>query len=108
MLPDKPKDIRAIYVSDMGKAQNWEKPGADNWVEARKALFVIGSRAKGGMGGEEAVAFSERSAAEKFVVENGGRIVSFADVPKEYVLGSQGENPSATSEKDTSGRGSLD
>jgi len=94
MLPDEPKDIVAIYVSDMGKAQSWDRPGADNWVEARKALFVIGSRAKGGMGGEEAVPFSERTAAEKFVSDNGGRIVAFADVPRDYVLAS-GEQPRA-------------
>lgn len=88
VLPDEPKDILAIYVSDMGKAPSWDKPGADNWVEARKASFVIGSRVKGGMGADEAVPFSERAAAEKFVAENGGRIVSFTEVPREYVLGS--------------------
>ncbi len=88
MLPDEPKDILAIYVSDMGKAKSWDQPGADNWVEARKALFVIGSRMKGGMGGEEAVPFSDRGPAEKFVAENGGRIVGFADVPHDYVLAS--------------------
>ncbi len=88
MLPDEPKDIQAIYVSDMGKARSWDQPGADNWVEARKALFVIGSRVKGGMGGDEAVPFSDRGFAEKFVSENGGRIVGFADVPRDYVLAS--------------------
>lgn len=88
MLPDEPKDIQAIYVSDMGKAPSWDKPGAENWVEARKAQFVIGSRVKGGMGGDEAVPFSDKSAAEKFVAENGGRIVAFSDVPRDYVLGS--------------------
>jgi copper chaperone NosL len=91
MLPDEPKDIRAIYVSDMGKAGSWDKPGADNWVEARKALFVIGSRIKGGMGGDEAVPFSERAAAETFATENGGRVVGFAEVPRDYILGS-GDN----------------
>jgi len=101
LLPDEPKDIQAIYVSDMGKAPSWEKPGADNWVEARKALFVIGSRAKGGMGGEEAVPFSDRAAAEKFAAENGGRIVPFAEVPHEYVLGSGGERVGAADEDGT-------
>ncbi|MDA9522555.1 copper chaperone [Bradyrhizobium sp. CCBAU 11434] len=90
MLPDEPKDIQAIYVSDMGKAPSWDKPGADNWVEARKAVFVIGSRAKSGMGGNEAVPFSERAAAEKFVGESGGRIVGFDQVPRDYVLASVG------------------
>jgi copper chaperone NosL len=88
MLPDEPKDIQAIYVSDMAKASSWDKPGADNWVEARKAFFVIDSRAKGGMGGDEAVPFSDRGAAEKFAAENGGRIVKFDQVPREYVLAS--------------------
>jgi len=88
MLPDEPKDIQAIYVSDMGKAASWDKPGADNWVEARKALFVIGSQLKGGMGGDEAVPFSDRAAAEKFVGKNGGHIVTFDQVPREYVLAS--------------------
>jgi copper chaperone NosL len=87
MLPEEPKDIRAIYVSDMGKAETWEKPGVKNWIDARQALFVIESRMKGGMGAEELVPFSDRKAAETFASRNGGRIVSFAEVPKEYVLG---------------------
>ena len=98
MLPDEPKDIQAIYVSDMAKAPSWEKPGAANWVEARKAVFVIGSRLKGGMGNDEAVPFSDRGAAEKFAADNGGRIVAFADVPRDYVLGSGDDRPDAPSD----------
>jgi copper chaperone NosL len=88
MLPEEPKDIRAIYVSDMAKAPSWEKPGATNWVDARRAFFVIGSRLKGGMGADETVPFSDKGAAEKFTAENGGRVVLFADMPRDYVLGS--------------------
>ncbi|QQO22603.1 nitrous oxide reductase accessory protein NosL [Bradyrhizobium diazoefficiens] len=95
MLPDEPKDIQAIYVSDMGKAPSWDKPGADNWVEAREAVFVIGSRAQSGMGGDEAVPFSERAAAEIFVRKNGGRIVPFDQVPRDYVLTSASTQGSA-------------
>ncbi|WP_201862980.1 nitrous oxide reductase accessory protein NosL [Microvirga soli] len=91
MLPEEPKDIRAIYVSDMAKASDWDKPGATNWVDAKQASFVIGSRMQGGMGGDEAVPFSDRGAAEKFAAENGGRIVAFAEVPKDYVLGATAE-----------------
>ena len=47
MLPEEPKDIRAIYVSDMAKAPSWDKPGANNWVDAKQASFVIGSRDAG-------------------------------------------------------------
>ncbi len=99
MLPDEPKDIQAIYVSDMAKAPSWQKPGADNWVEARKAMFVIGSRIKGGMGGDEAVPFSDRAAAEKFVADNGGRIVGFTEVPRDYVLGSDDDKAGAASDE---------
>jgi copper chaperone NosL len=88
MLPEEPKDIQAIYVSDMGKAPSWDKPGVSNWVEAHHAVFVIGSRMKGGMGADEAVPFSDGAAAEKFASEQGGRIVSFADMPREYILAS--------------------
>lgn len=87
MLPEEPKDIRAIYVSDMGKAPSWHQPGAANWVEARQALYVIGSRMKGGMGADETVPFSDRGEAERFASQNGGRIMTFPEVPRDYVLG---------------------
>lgn len=87
MLPEEPKDIRAIYVSDMGKAPSWDKPGRTNWIDAKSASYVLGSRKKGGMGADEAVPFLEKASAETFAQENGGRVVSFAEVPKDYVLG---------------------
>lgn len=87
MLPEEPKDILAIYVSDMAKATSWDKPGAENWIEARSAFFVVGSRMKSGMGADEAVPFSDRAAAETFAGENGGRVTTFAEVPPSYVLG---------------------
>lgn len=88
MLPEEPKDIRAIYVSDMAKAPSWEEPGAANWVEARDAFFVIGSDMRGGMGAAEAAPFSDRVAAERFAAAHGGRIVAFAEMPRDYILGS--------------------
>ena len=94
MLPEEPKDIAAIYVSDMAKAPSWEKPGATNWIDARKAFYVIGSSAKGGMGAEEVVPFSTKEAAMQFAGKNGGRIVSFGEVPRDYVLGTGGTEPS--------------
>jgi copper chaperone NosL len=87
MLPEEPKDYAAIYVSDMGKAPSWEEPGETNWIDAKKAFYVIGSALRGGMGAEEAVPFSTREAAEKFASENGGKVMSFGDVPRDYILG---------------------
>jgi len=88
LMPDQPRDIRAIYVSDMGRAPSWDQPGETNWVDARKAFFVIESRRRGGMGAAEAVPFGVRTAAEAFVAANGGRVVTFDAIPSSYVLGS--------------------
>jgi copper chaperone NosL len=88
LMPDQPRDIRAIYVSDMARATSWEEPGATNWIDARKAFFVIESRKQGGMGAAEAVPFGNRAAADAFAGSNGGRVVTFAQIPSAYVLGS--------------------
>ncbi|MHC2411751.1 nitrous oxide reductase accessory protein NosL [Bradyrhizobium diazoefficiens] len=66
LMPDQPRDIRAIYVSDMARAPSWEEPGATNWIDAKKAFFVIESRKQGGMGAAEAVPFGNRAAADAF------------------------------------------
>jgi copper chaperone NosL len=86
MLPEEPKDIAAIYVSDMGKAKNWDRPEPGTWVDARKAFFVIESRKRGGMGEAEAIPFSDQAAVQAFVAENGGRVVRFDEMPREYIL----------------------
>ena len=98
MLPDEPKDILAVYVSDMAKAPSWDEPGIDNWVDARKAWFVVGGSARGGMGAEETVPFSRRADAERFGAEKGGRVVAFGDVPRTEVLAAGGEAPTAATE----------
>ena len=36
LMPDQPRDIRAIYVSDMARAPSWEEPGATNWIDAAR------------------------------------------------------------------------
>ncbi|TGQ72945.1 MULTISPECIES: nitrous oxide reductase accessory protein NosL [unclassified Mesorhizobium] len=104
MLPEEPKDIRAIYVSDMAKAPNWDNPGINNWVNAKDAFFVIGSDRKGGMGTAEAVPFSSSESARAFANEHGGQVLDFADLPRGYVLGQESETASYGS----SGPQSLD
>jgi copper chaperone NosL len=90
MLPEEPRDIAAIYVSDMGKAQSWEQPGAENWINAKTAFFVIDSRQRGGMGNEEAVPFATEADAQGFASKHGGRVVGFGEVPQDYILGTGG------------------
>jgi len=76
-LPEEAKTIAAVYVSDMAKAPSWDQPGADNWILAADAVFVVGSDRQGGMGGAEAVPFSSQAAAQAFVGQYHGRIVHF-------------------------------
>ena len=94
-LEEEPKDIVAIYVNDMDRATNWDRPEPGTWIDAREAWFVTGSRRAGGMGLPEAVPFGTRNGAEAFAAENGGRIVRLAEIPDDYVLGTP-EQPSPT------------
>lgn len=86
ILPEMPKAISAIYVSDMARAKDWDQPEPGMWVEAHQASYVIGSRRRSGMGGDEAIPFGEPAAARRFADANGGRIVNFADMPSDYIL----------------------
>jgi len=76
-LPEEPKDIGAIYVSDMAKAPSWEDPGGENWIAAGDAVYVVGSDRQGAMGGAEAVPFGAKDAAAAFASEHGGKVVGF-------------------------------
>ena len=87
LSPEEPKNVVAIYVNDMTDS-NWDNPGVDNWIDARKAWYVLGSDRKGGMGSPEAVPFSTKEKAELFAGQQGGSVYAFASIPKEYIMGS--------------------
>lgn len=86
-LPEEPRDIVAIYVNDMARAQKWDQPEPGAWVDPRKAWFVIDSNMRGGMGAPEAVPFSDRAAAESFQARHQGRVLRLNEIPDTYVLG---------------------
>ncbi len=85
LSPEEPKNIAAIYVNDMSDA-NWDDPGADNWIDARKAWYVLDSNRSGGMGAPETVPFATRAKAELFAEKQGGTVYSFDSIPNEYIL----------------------
>lgn len=91
-LPEEPKDIAAIYVTDMAAVKDWDHPEPGTWVDARRAWYVIGSTRKGGMGGDEAVPFGQEQAARHFAEAHGGEVVAFDAVPESYVLGGSGHS----------------
>ena len=84
LLPEMPKGIVAIYVSDMARSTNHDQP--EVWVLAKQAWYVIGSRRRSGMDTPEAMPFSDEAAAQRFAADNGGRVVRLADTPQSYIL----------------------
>lgn len=92
MLPEEPKNISAMYVSDMGKA-SWDDPEPGIWVDARSAWYVVGSGRVGGMGAPEPVPFAQKSDASAFQADHGGQVLSFANIPEGEILGFDGQAP---------------
>ena len=64
-------DAAALYVAD-------HRSGT--WVDARKAVFVIGSSVRGPMRGPDLPAFAEPGAAQTFIAEHGGRALAFDEI----------------------------
>jgi len=91
LLPEEPKDVAAIYVNDMSKAEDTLHPKAGSWIEARSAWYVLGSDFGAAMGGREAVPFGAEADARRFAATHGGRLARFGEVPQEYVLGPDAE-----------------
>lgn len=84
LLPEMPKGIRAMYVSDLARSVNRDQPEA--WVLAKSAWFVIDSRGRSGMDTPEAMPFSDEAAGRRFAATNGGRVVRLADIPQSYIF----------------------
>lgn len=87
-LPGEAQNVVAIYVHDMSRADNWKRPPDDGiWIKAEDAHYVIGSSRRGGMGAQETVPFATATAAESFKSKFGGRVVTYGEIPKDYVVG---------------------
>ncbi len=92
MLPGEARNIAVVYVNDMGRA-SWDTPEPNTWIEAARAIYVIVSDRRGGMGAPEAVPFGDANQAEAFIARHGGRTVRFDEMPQDYILSS--EEPAA-------------
>lgn len=93
-MPEQSHAITAIYVNDMAAAPSWEEPGADNWIAAGAAHFVVGSTRVGGMGAAELVPFSDADTAAAFAAEHGGRVERLDGIADHEVLSPE-ETPQA-------------
>ncbi|MGH1483000.1 MAG: nitrous oxide reductase accessory protein NosL [Geminicoccales bacterium] len=93
MLPEENQDVRAIYVSDTGATDDYAEVAEGAWIEARDAIYVLGSEIQGGMGLPEAVPFADRDQATAFAEKHGGEIVSFNEVTPDFVFAEIEPNP---------------
>lgn len=83
LRPEQQRKIVAVYTQDMGKAQ-WEKP-EHNWIDARQAVYVSGSKKMGSMGPTLA-AFANEADAQAFARANGGKVLKFSEVTPNMVI----------------------
>ncbi|MCG5241648.1 nitrous oxide reductase accessory protein NosL [Azospirillum doebereinerae] len=97
-LPEEPKDYRAVYVTDLGRAADPQKPDLSAWVEARQAWYVLNSGRTGGMGEAETLSFAEEGAARRFAGANGGTVKRFADLTADEILTPDQPEPAAPQE----------
>ena len=86
LSPEEPKNIAAIYVNDMSDAP-WDNPGEENWIDAKKAWYVLGSSKIGGMDAPETVPFGTQEKAALFAEKEGGTVHAYSEIPREYVQG---------------------
>ena len=81
--PEQVRAVRIMYVQDMGKA-DWDNP-LGQWIDARQAFYVVGSKRHGSMGPTIA-SFAQRADAEKFAAEHGGKVYPFADITADMAV----------------------
>jgi copper chaperone NosL len=83
LKPEQIRSVQGLFVQDMGRA-DWEQPRG-NWIDAKKAWYVHGSKRHGSMGPTIASFALEKDAA-KFAAEYGGKVYRFADVTPDMVV----------------------
>lgn len=77
LAPEQKRAIAGVYVQDVGVA-DWNKPRG-HWIDAKTALYVVGSRKTGSMGATYG-AFSDAAAATAFARQEGGRVLKFGEI----------------------------
>lgn len=86
LLPEEPKDIAAIYVTDMEKLTDPHHPADSSWIDARTAFYVVGSAERGAMGGAEVFPFGTEAGARRFAAAHQGDVVRYADIPRDAIF----------------------
>lgn len=93
LAPEQKRPAAATFVQDMGKT-DWDHPAA-NWIDAKTAIYVAGSKKRGSMGPTFG-AFSSIEAAQQFVQKEGGKVLRFEQVTLDMVSLTGGATHDAT------------
>jgi copper chaperone NosL len=78
----KQRPVVAMFVHDMAR-NDWDHP-ASNWIDARSAYYVIGSKRRGSMGPTLA-SFAQQSDAAAFAGKEGGKVLAFDQITLDQV-----------------------
>ena len=81
--PEQVRAVRGLFVQDMGRA-NWDEPRG-NWIDAKNAYYVHGSKRRGSMGPTIA-SFALEQEATKFAAAHGGKVYRFSDITLDMVM----------------------
>lgn len=84
-MPEAQSIVREIYVHDI-EATTWDKPAFEAFIDGRAAWYVADQPLRGAMGPTLA-SFREQAAAERFIEQHGGRLLTFADIDVDLITG---------------------
>ncbi|NMM38942.1 MAG: nitrous oxide reductase accessory protein NosL [Glaciimonas sp.] len=82
LMPEQKRPVTAVFVQDMGKTA-WEHPDG-NWIDAKSAFYVAGSKKLGSMGPTFG-SFSSMADAEAFAKKEGGKILRFEQITQDML-----------------------
>ena len=96
LLPEEPRDIAAIYVTDMGARGELGRPGPRHLDRGARRAVRHRQRQARRHGRRGAGALRRRRGRRgAFAAEHGGEVVAFEGVPESYVLGADRGQPAA-------------
>ncbi|MCP3675244.1 MAG: hypothetical protein GY829_12335, partial [Gammaproteobacteria bacterium] len=78
LQPENQSNVSKIYVHDMALSP-WDKPDDDYLIDAKDAVYVLGSDMPASMGASLGT-FSSEAAAQNFIKQHGGEIILFKEL----------------------------
>lgn len=83
LKPEQARRVKAAFVQDMGKA-DWNAPKG-NWIDAKSAYYVIGSKKRGSMG-PTIGSFAKEADAQAFAAKEGGKVYPYNQITPDMAV----------------------